>query len=85
MRGWLIDIYPDYETNSIIYWVKTRRGVQRATDHSFLPRIYVHSAPDRLDELEKATTTRFAPRRLPELVRELLLNGPPVEPLDVGL
>jgi len=36
-----------------------------------------------LDELEEAAT-RFAPRRLPELVRELLRTGPPAEPLDVG-
>jgi 8-oxo-dGTP pyrophosphatase MutT (NUDIX family) len=37
-----------------------------------------------LDELE-ATQTLFAPRRLPALVRALLLHGPPAEPLDVGL
>ena len=35
-------------------------------------------------ELETATTV-FAPRRLPLLVRELLLHGPPAEPLDVGV
>ncbi|OFW72465.1 MAG: hypothetical protein A2Y55_02760 [Actinobacteria bacterium RBG_16_68_12] len=27
----------------------------------------------------------FAPRRLPLLVRELLLHGPPAEPVDVGV
>lgn len=37
-----------------------------------------------LDELE-ATAALFAPRRLPALVRELVLGGPPAEPLDVGL
>jgi 8-oxo-dGTP diphosphatase len=36
-----------------------------------------------LDELEAADAL-FAPRRLPALVRELLLHGPPAEPLDVG-
>jgi 8-oxo-dGTP pyrophosphatase MutT (NUDIX family) len=36
------------------------------------------------DELEAAETL-FAPRRLPALVRELVVNGPPAEPLDVGL
>jgi 8-oxo-dGTP diphosphatase len=36
-----------------------------------------------LDELE-ATDVRFAPRRLPALVRELLSQGPPAEPLDVS-
>ncbi len=37
-----------------------------------------------LDELE-ATEAQFAPRRLPLLVRELILHGPPAEPVDVGV
>jgi len=37
-----------------------------------------------LDELE-ATDTVFAPRRLPPLVRELILRGPPAEPVDAGV
>ena len=37
-----------------------------------------------LDELE-ATQELFAPRRLPLLVRSLLREGPPAEPLDVGV
>jgi hypothetical protein len=37
-----------------------------------------------LDELE-ATDAIFAPRRLPLLVRELILNGAPAEPVDVGV
>lgn len=36
------------------------------------------------DELE-AAHTNFAPRRLPLLVRELILFGPPTEPVDVGV
>jgi 8-oxo-dGTP diphosphatase len=36
-----------------------------------------------LEELEATATARFAPRHLDELVRELLLRGPPAEPLDV--
>jgi ADP-ribose pyrophosphatase YjhB (NUDIX family) len=36
------------------------------------------------DELE-AAGTEFAPRRLPLLLRELLLHGPPAEPIDVGI
>jgi len=35
-------------------------------------------------ELEEADAT-FAPRRLPELLRELLLDGPPTEPIDAGV
>ena len=37
-----------------------------------------------LSELE-ATDALFAPRRLPLLVRELILQGPPAEPADVGV
>ena len=28
---------------------------------------------------------QFAPTRLPELVRDLVENGPPTEPVDVGV
>jgi G:T/U-mismatch repair DNA glycosylase/ADP-ribose pyrophosphatase YjhB (NUDIX family) len=37
-----------------------------------------------LDELAASPET-FAPRRLPELVRDLVDCGPPAEPLDVGV
>jgi TDG/mug DNA glycosylase family protein len=37
-----------------------------------------------LDELA-ATEERFTPRRLPDLIRDLLVQGPPADPLDVGL
>jgi DNA polymerase elongation subunit (family B) len=54
MRGWLIDIYPEYETNSIVYWVKTRKRAHRFVDRAFLPQIFVQSEPEKLDDLEKA-------------------------------
>lgn len=54
MRGWLIDIYPEYDSKSIAYWVRTRRGAQKIVDRDFLPRIFVHSSPEKLDELERA-------------------------------
>lgn len=54
MRGWLLDIYPDYSNNSIVYWVRTRKGPQRFVDRSFVPRIFVHASADKLDDLEKA-------------------------------
>jgi hypothetical protein len=37
-----------------------------------------------LDELETAET-KFAPRRLPALVRSLLEEGPPAAPIDAGV
>jgi 8-oxo-dGTP pyrophosphatase MutT (NUDIX family) len=36
------------------------------------------------EELE-AAGLRYAPRRLPLLLRELILHGPPAKPVDVGL
>ncbi len=54
MRGWLLDIHPDYGTDSMVYWVRTRRGAERIVDRSFLPRIYVHSTPQKLDLLQRA-------------------------------
>ena len=38
-----------------------------------------------LDELRTAADVRFAPRRLPSLLRELLRSGPPAAPIDVGV
>jgi TDG/mug DNA glycosylase family protein len=38
-----------------------------------------------LAELEAAPPEELAPRRLPELVRELLEQGPPREPVDAGV
>lgn len=37
-----------------------------------------------LEELEEADTT-CAPRRLPALLRDLLRDGPPAEPIDAGV
>jgi 8-oxo-dGTP diphosphatase len=38
-----------------------------------------------LDEIASATDVRFAPRRLAELARVLLTDGPPATPIDTGL
>jgi DNA polymerase elongation subunit (family B) len=54
MRGWIIDIYPDYASNSMVYWVKTRNGAHRIVDRAFLPKIYVHASMDRMEELQDA-------------------------------
>jgi len=37
-----------------------------------------------LEELE-ATSEVLVPRRLPELLRDLLVNGPPAAPIDAGI
>ena len=54
MRGWIIDIYPDYSSNSMTYWINTRNSTRKVVDRAFLPKIYVHSSAERLDELQEA-------------------------------
>jgi len=54
MRGWMIDIYPDHSSNSMVYWVRTRRGARKVVDRAFLPRIYVGSDTRSLHELQEA-------------------------------
>ena len=39
----------------------------------------------RVGDLQAATSTTFAPRRLPDLVARLLADGPPAEPIDTGI
>lgn len=41
--------------------------------------------PQQVDAAERASSTVFAPRRLPELLAELLANGPPPAPIDAGV
>jgi hypothetical protein len=38
-----------------------------------------------VDEIDAAPETSFAPRRLGSLLRELLDDGPPRAPIDVGV
>jgi DNA polymerase elongation subunit (family B) len=42
MKGWLIDVYPDYQNNCMFLWIKTKRGVRRIVDNCFRPNFYVH-------------------------------------------
>jgi DNA polymerase elongation subunit (family B) len=42
MRGWILDVYPDYKSNSMILWIKTKRGVEKIVDNRFHPTFYVH-------------------------------------------
>ena len=85
MRGWLIDIYPEYETNSIVYWVRTKNGVHRFADSSFSPKIFVHSSPDRLDELEHALPILGAVKSTERVMKRTWLGEKEREVLDVTI
>lgn len=85
MRGWLIDIYPEYATNSIVYWVKTRSGAHRFVDRSFLPQIFVHSEPDKLDDLERALPILNAVKSSERVMRRTWLGEKEREVLAITL
>ncbi len=74
MRGWLTDIYPDYEANSMVYWIRTRSGPRRFVDRSFLPQIFVHGDADKLDELEHALPVLSAVKSTERVMRRTWLG-----------
>ncbi|KQM11366.1 hypothetical protein AOA80_08615 [Methanomassiliicoccales archaeon RumEn M1] len=52
MRGWVLDCYPDMDTNRMVLWFKTPGGAVRVVD-DMTPHIYVHSSRERLDKLKR--------------------------------
>lgn len=76
--------------DGIIYRQRERNWLVRVLEHEPKPRVDLaaeHVATIRwwtAAELE-ATDEVLVPRRLPQLLRELLANGPPPEPIDAGV
>lgn len=83
MMGWIIDIYPDYASNSIVYWLRTRRGVHRIVDRDFLPMIFVHASEGGLDELERALSILDAVGEVKRCQRRIWLAEEPRTVLGV--
>ena len=83
MRGWLIDIYPDYATNSIVYWIKTKKEAHRIVDRSFLPKIYVHSTPKNINDLENALPILKAVKNTEHEMKRTWLGEDPREVLAI--
>ncbi len=52
MRGWLFDVYPDYDRNRMVCWLKTESGVDKIVDADYFPNFYVHGERRRLKEIE---------------------------------
>jgi DNA polymerase elongation subunit (family B) len=52
MRGWLFDVYPDYDKNRIICWLKTENGVDQIVDADYFPNFYVHGERKHLKEVK---------------------------------
>lgn len=85
MRGWLLDIYPDYGTNSIVYWIRGRKGVRRIVDRAFLPIIYVGGARRALEELEDALPILEGVKRVGWDTKRTWLGEDPRELLAVTI
>jgi DNA polymerase-2 len=52
MRGWIIDCYPDYGSNSMVIWVRTA-GKAECLSFDHRPDIYVWAPADELRSLPK--------------------------------
>ncbi|TFG67102.1 MAG: hypothetical protein E4H25_07925, partial [Methanomassiliicoccus sp.] len=85
MRGWLLDIYPDYKDNSIVYWIKTRKGAHKIVERSFVPKIFAHSSRDDMDELEKALPILDAVLNVEREMKSTWLGEKPREVLGIGI
>ncbi|MDH3365338.1 MAG: hypothetical protein OEM29_04975 [Thermoplasmata archaeon] len=85
MRGWITDIYPDYASNAMIYWVKTRSGAHRVVDREFLPKIFVRSSAEKLDELERALQILDTVELVERRSKRLWLAEEPKEVLGVTI
>lgn len=42
MKGWILDVHPDYKENAMVLWLKTKSGVEKKVDGGFHPWFYVH-------------------------------------------
>lgn len=55
LRGWLLDVYPNYEFNYMTSWLKLENNgtcVEQLSE-PFDPRFYVHGSMERLRQLKK--------------------------------
>lgn len=80
----------DYPDRSV--WAAPGGGVEEGEDDAAAlatDELHAEGVGDvrwwTLGELDASSDVRFAPRRLPTLLRELLRDGPGAEPLDVGV
>ncbi len=49
MKGWLLDVHPDYQGNSMVIWLKEGGAIHRIVDKKFSPCFFVfHPSPSEL-------------------------------------
>ncbi|MFQ5909187.1 MAG: DNA polymerase domain-containing protein [Thermoplasmata archaeon] len=52
MRGWLFDVYPDYDKDRMVCWLKTERSVDKIVDANYFPNFYVRGEKRKLKEIK---------------------------------
>ena len=72
------------ETIFLVRVTTSELGTPMLTDEQLRDEFVVDRRWWTLDELRDAATA-FAPRRLPDLVADLIASGPPSAPIDVGV
>ncbi len=75
MRGWILDLYPDYYRNEIVVWVKRENGrVAKLTDR-FVPSFYVGGEEDELNRLLEELSFSSSPSRIVCGCEKELIDG----------
>ena len=70
VRGYILDVYPDYISNTMVTWLKTERGTQRVEER-YEPHFYVYAEKSKLQklarilpELPQVNQVQFTQRKL---------------------
>ena len=85
MKGWLLDIYPDYANDALVYWVRTRKGAHKVVERRFVPMIYAHGSGSAMDDLEKALPILDTIGQVGREMKSTWLGEEPREVLSIGV
>tara|TARA_B100001964_G_scaffold244835_1_gene328243 strand:+ start:2498 stop:4744 length:2247 start_codon:yes stop_codon:yes gene_type:complete len=53
MNAWILDIYPDYNRNEMVIWLKNEKGKSIRVTDTFTPSFYVSGTKHKINELLK--------------------------------
>ncbi len=85
MRGWLLDIYPDYANDALVYWIRTAKGAHKVVERRFVPRVYTHGSASAMDDLERALPILDYVGQVGREMRSTWLAEEPREVLSIGV
>ncbi|TET90241.1 MAG: hypothetical protein E3J35_06975 [Methanomassiliicoccales archaeon] len=58
MRGWIFDVYPDYQKDHMVCWIKTEEDVEKLVDRRFFPTFYAYGSRKSLMSLADVVSVR---------------------------